>query len=275
MSQVVNEQAFLVSNECVGPNLYLAILESPVIASTVLPGQFVHLQVPGMNEHILRRPFSVYSCDSEQGTIDILYQVVGYGSKRMTTLSPDNVGDRRIELMGPIGNTWKAYDEAALGKPGTCLLVGGGVGAAPLFMLARKLIEAGCTPDVVIGAQTESALVTRSRYEELLGCEPFCATDDGTYGRAGFCTYLVQERLDGGYSKDGSNYDGVAVCGPPPLMKIVAGMAHDAGVFCEVSLERLMACGIGACLSCVAETSSGKKRVCKDGPIFDASEVIW
>ena len=127
----------------------------------------------------------------------------------------------------------------------------------------------------MLGAQTRDALVARGRYGDLLGCEPCCATDDGSYGRAGFCTSLVEERIaQGGIAKPGL-YDYVAVCGPEPLMKIVAGMAHGAGVPCEVSMEKRMACGIGACLSCVVDTTSGKKRSCVDGPIFDAEEVVW
>ena len=148
------------------------------------------------------------------------------------------------------------------------------MGAAPLFMLCEQLVGAGVRTDVVLGAQTEAALTCRARYEALLDAPPRCATDDGSFGREGFCTSLVDEALAEA-AEAGEPYCYLAVCGPEPLMKIVAGMAAEAGVPCEVSLEKRMACGVGACLSCVVDTVDGKKRACVDGPVFDARKVVW
>ena len=261
---LVNETARILSNEFAGPRLYLMTLEAPQIAASIEPGQFVHMKVPRMEAHILRRPFSVYARDVDAGTIDVLYQVVGFGTDRMTRLA----AGEECELIGPVGATWNPPAE------GRCLLVGGGVGAAPLFMLCERIAASEASVDVVLGAQTKDALVCRERYAALLGGKPRCATDDGTYGRAGFCTSLVEEALATA-AAEGSPYDYVAVCGPEPLMKIVAGLAADAGVRCEVSMEKRMACGIGACLSCVVDTVDGKKRACVDGPVFDARKVVW
>ena len=312
---LVNERALILANECVGPRLHLMTLEAPHVASAIEPGQFVHMKVPGMEAHVLRRPFSVYARDAEAGTIDILYQTVGFGSNLMATLParlhaeaacasagagtsegvlsgsraqdtsqsvlraaafedvfPDSFA---AELIGPVGRGWRPAADVR-----HALLVGGGVGAAPLFMLCKRLVCAGVQVDVVLGAQTASALACRERYAELLGssaacaCEPMCATDDGSFGRKGFCTSLVEEALERAAAK-GNPYDYVAVCGPEPLMRIVVDLASAAGAVCEVSLERRMACGIGACLSCVVDTTSGKKRACVDGPVFDAREVRW
>lgn len=263
MTQLVNERACIRSNEQVGPRLHVIALHSPKIAETIQPGQFVHMKVPGRDEHVLRRPFSVYARSAQEGTIEVLYQEVGSLTEYLPSLQ-----EGFIETIGPIGNTWDASCERAL-------LVGGGVGAAPLFLLAEKLKQTGVPFDVVLGAQTKDALVARERYADLLGCEPCCATDDGSYGRSGFCTSLVQERLAEGCQADGKPYDYLAVCGPEPLMKIVAGMGAEAGVRTQVSLERRMACGIGACLSCVVDTVNGKRRSCVDGPIFNAEEVVW
>ena len=127
---------------------------------------------------------------------------------------------------------------------------------------------------MVLGAQTEAALTCRGRYEALLDEPPRCATDDGSFGREGFCTSLVAEALAEA-AEAGEPYDYLAVCGPEPLMKIVAGMAAEAGVPCEVSMEKRMACGVGACLSCVVDTVGGKQRACVDGPVFDARKVVW
>lgn len=263
---LVNEQARILANECVGPNLHLMRLVSPSIASSIAPGQFVHMKIPGMESHILRRPFSVYARQMDDGTLDILYQVVGFGSECMASLAPDDEG---VELIGPVGRAWQPPADT-----GRALLVGGGVGAAPLFMLAEQLRSVGVDTDVVLGAQTEDALACRVRYEDILAAPPRCATDDGSFGRAGFCTSLVTEAFADAKTA-GISYGYVAACGPEPLMKAVSGMAAAAGVPCEVSLERRMACGVGACLSCIVDTVDGKKRACVDGPIFDAREVVW
>ena len=224
------------------------------------------MKIPGMDDHVLRRPFSVYARDAEAGVLEILYQVVGFGSARMTELA---AGAEGVELIGPVGRAWQPPAEAK-----RALLVGGGVGAAPLFMLCEALVKNGVRTDVVLGAQTETALACRGRYEALLAEPPRCATDDGSFGREGFCTSLVQEAIEEA-ARAGEPYGYVAVCGPEPLMKIVAGMADDADIFCELSMERRMACGIGACLSCVVDTVEGKKRACVDGPVFKAQEVVW
>ncbi|WP_165044221.1 dihydroorotate dehydrogenase electron transfer subunit [Adlercreutzia sp. ZJ138] len=262
---LVNECARVVSNEQLAAKLYLMRVESSEIARSILPGQFVHMKIAGMDDHILRRPFSVYARNAEEGTFDVLYQVVGTGSARMT----DMATGANCEFIGPIGTPWQP-------PTGThrALVVGGGVGAAPVFMLCEHLLASDVDLTVVLGAATRDALVCKDRYEALLGHEPRCATDDGTYGRAGFCTSLVEEALEEANAA-GQPYDYVAVCGPEPLMRIVARMAADANVHCQVSMERRMACGVGACLSCVVETVDGRRRSCVDGPVFDARKVVW
>ncbi len=271
MPGLVNEKARIVSNDQVGPRLHVMVLEAPVLAKSIMPGQFVHMKVPGAPDHILRRPFSIYARDVQACTVDVLYQEVG----TLTRFMPSLACGQEAELIGPIGNQWSAPARFADSACTHALLVGGGVGAAPLFMLAESLRALGCPTDVVLGAQTKDAIIARERYESLLGFEPFCATDDGTYGRAGFCTSLVEERLAQGCAYDGAPYDYLAVCGPEPLMRIVAGYGAQAGVYTEVSMEKRMACGIGACLSCVVDTVDGKRRSCVDGPIFDAAKVVW
>lgn len=262
---LVNECARVVSNEQLAAKLYLMRVESPVIARSILPGQFVHMKIAGMDDHILRRPFSVYARNAEAGTFDVLYQVVGTGSARMTAMA----AGAACEFIGPVGTPWQPPANVR-----RALVVGGGVGAAPVFMLCEQLLDAGVSLDVVLGAATRDALVCKDRYEALLGREPRCATDDGTYGRAGFCTSLVEEALSQANAA-GASYDYVAVCGPEPLMRIVAQLAEAAGVPCQVSMERRMACGVGACLSCVVETVDGRRRSCVDGPVFDARKVVW
>ena len=192
---MVDITAPVLDNHQVGPRLHLMTLSAPEIASSIKPGQFVHMQIPGMEGHILRRPFSVYATNVSEGTIEILYQVVGFGSERMTKLAPgDEVAPK---LIGPVGHGWAAPEKCE-----RALLVGGGVGAAPLYLLFEQLVAAGVDVTVVLGAQTEAALVCRERYARVLsiaGCcaenAPLCATDDGTFGRAGFCTSLVDDAV--------------------------------------------------------------------------------
>ena len=258
----VDEVCTLVDNRQLAGSLWDMKIQAPRIARAILPGQFVHMKIPGMDGRILRRPFSVYAVDGQNGTLSILYQVVGTGSGHMTTLVPGHVG--AFSVLGPMGNPWWLPAGAK-----RVLFVLGGVGAAPLAMFGRQLVNAGVQLDVCMGAQTEDALVMRAYYEEAIGVAPVCATDDGSYGHAGFVTEpaaaLLRENA----------YDLVCCCGPEPLMRIVAGLASDADVPCEVSLEKRMACGIGACLSCVVDTVDGRKRSCVDGPVFDARKVVW
>lgn len=260
-----NECAPLLTNEEAGCNIWLMTVKAPLIAATAQPGQFVHVRIPGMEAHLLRRPLGVYAADAEAGTVDMMYQVLGFGTDHMTTLAP---GDA-VELIGPVGRGWQPPEGCE-----RALVVAGGVGSAPLYPLVEELVARGVEVTSILGASTMEALVARERYGEALGCEPACSTDDGTFGRAGFCTPLVEEALAEAAAA-GAPYDYVACCGPEPLMRLVAAMAEDAGVFCEVSMERRMACGVGACLSCVVDTVDGKRRACVDGPVFPSTEVVW
>lgn len=244
--------------------LFVMTLRSPRLAEQVLPGQFVHMEVPTLQSSILRRPFSVYDADVEGGTVDVLYQVVGAGTADMAAWGPGYV----TRAIGPVGTPWQPPSDAR-----RALLVGGGVGAAPLFLLCRQLLGQGVEVAVVLGAATEASLVCRQRYNDLCGCEPACSTDDGTYGTRGFATLLVEQEL--AKALEGAPFDYAAICGPEPLMRAGAAMTLAAGVPTQVSMERRMACGIGACLSCVVETTGGRRRACVDGPVFDASEVVW
>lgn len=258
--KVMDREGLVVSNQALTSRLYEMVVSVDDIPGQVRGGQFVHVQIPGMEGHMLRRPFSVYYVDTQASTLGILYQVVGFGSKRFAELKPGE----KVQVMGPIGHGWSAPSGVK-----NALLTVGGVGAAPLFMHAAELVAAGVNVDVVMGAQTKEALVAKQRYHDLLGCEPFIATDDGSYGHAGFVTDVVINRLAN------NQYDYAACCGPAPMMRIVSEKTLAAKVPSFVSLEQHMACGIGACLGCIVSTTEGNRRSCVDGPVFDASKVVW
>jgi dihydroorotate dehydrogenase electron transfer subunit len=233
-------------------------LAAPGIAAAVRPGQFVHVALPEFEAHVLRRPFSVYAADPAAGTIDLVYQVVGEGTRRLS-----RAAEGRLSVLGPLGRGFDVPEGAS-----RLLLVGGGLGAAPLHLLAGVL--AGDGIDIVLGAQTATALIGLPDFTALLGPgHVHVTTDDGSAGVQGFTTVLA-ERLLAAHP-----YDYVATCGPQPMQKAIARLAAAAGVTCDVSLERRMACGVGVCLSCVVDVTGGRARACVEGPVFRAAEVVW
>lgn len=260
--RVLERSGVIVANELLTDTLALLYIEIPDIVRTIKPGQFVHLAVSGLDTHMLRRPFSVMNIDVERGVLGILYQSVGSVSRYMRTL----VQGDKVNLLGPIGKSWNETFDCL---PSHALLIGGGVGAAPLFMLAEFFVKHNVSFDTVLGAKDRQGLVCLPYYTNLLASEPLCTTDDGSYGIAGFTTQAVEKLLAA------NTYDYIACCGPEPMMRAISSLTFAQGILTFVSLERRMACGVGACLSCVVDTASGKRRACIDGPIFDAAEVIW
>ena len=252
MAHILDKTGVVISNRQLSDRLWIIDIKVDALGADLMPGQFVHMLIPGMEGHILRRPFSVFYVSEDGSVITILYQVVGFGSKHLTTVE----AGMAVSLMGPIGHGWNAPE-------------GVSVGAAPLFLHAQELVASGVDVEVVMGAQSDKALVCEPKYSELLGHEPHLATDDGSRGHAGFVTDVVAGRIAE------KQFDYVACCGPEPMMRIVSELTLNAGIPTYVSLEKRMACGIGACLSCIVETKQGRKRSCVDGPVFDASEVIW
>lgn len=252
------ERVTVLANERLAEGVGLITLEAPRCAASVQPGQFVHLRVTDGTDILLRRPFSVHQARGE--CIEILYQVLGAGTLR---LAEKSAGDASMDLVGPLGHGWEVPEGAA-----HALIVTGGLGAAPLGMLADSLAERGVATVVAMGAPTRTRLVARELYERV-SRRVEVATDDGSEGERGFVTAISARLLAE------ERFDVVYCCGPEAMQRIVASQAAEHGVACQVSLERLMACGIGACLSCVVTTRDGLKRACVDGPVFDAEEVAW
>ncbi len=251
------ERVEVLANDRVGAGVGLLALRAPRVAAAVAPGQFVHLRIATGSDFLLRRPFSVHRAHGE--TIEILYQVLGRGTRELADRARGDV----MDAIGPLGRGWDVPESA-----GHVLLVAGGLGAAPLGMLAERLAARGVAVSVAQGAPCAERLVARELFESVAR-RVEVATDDGSAGEPGFVT-LVSRRL-----LETERPDLVCVCGPEPMARAVAAQAAEAGVTCRVSLERLMACGIGACLSCVVTTTGGRKRACVDGPVFDAGEVCW
>jgi len=257
LGKPIVEPVTVVRNERLAEGVGLLELESPRIARAARPGQFVHLRVAAGIDPLLRRPFSIHRVSGAH--TEILYQVLGKGTRLMSEWEAGESTD----AIGPLGTGWHVPDRVE-----HALLVAGGVGAAPLGMLAEDLADRGVAVTVALGAPTSERLVARDTFESVARRVEI-ATDDGSEGRTGYVTALTEALLAS------SAYDVTYACGPEVMARVVAAQCASAGVACQVSLERLMACGVGACLSCVVSTRSGLKRACADGPVFDAEEVLW
>ena len=231
------------SNEQIAKNVYRMQLSGDTTG--ILPGQFVNIRVQGQ---FLRRPISV--CNIADGILIIIYKVVGVGTEAMSHLP---VGTQ-LDVLTVLGN---GYD---LSKAGDApLLVGGGVGVPPMYMLARQLREMGKTVRVILGFNTQDEVFYEEEFRAL-GCDVTVTTVDGSHGVKGFVT----NALDG---KQSYYY----TCGPLPMIK---ALLQAAGTNGEVSMEERMGCGFGACMGCTIQTTQGPKRVCKEGPVFAASELL-
>lgn len=251
------ERVTVLGNDRVAEGVGLLVLDAPRIARAVAPGQFIHLRIAAGADFILRRPFSVHRVEGDR--LEILYQVLGRGTRALSLAAPGEV----MDAIGPLGHGWEVADTVS-----HALLVAGGLGAAPLGMLAETLAARGVAVTVAQGAPTAERLVARGLFERV-SRRVEVATDDGSAGVRGFVTSLVEGLI----ASDAP--DIVCVCGPEVMSRIVCAQADAAGVACLVSLERLMACGIGACLSCVVTTTTGQRRACVDGPVFDAADIVW
>ena len=221
-----------------------------------LPGQFAELRVDDTQGLILRRPISIHGFDAEKNEIAFLIQVVGEGTKRLAAVKE---GDK-VNVLLPLGNGFGIDGD----KSKKLLLVGGGVGSAPLYYLGQELKREGYDFTFLIGARKKEDLYRREEFEAVGRVE--YTTEDGSLGEKGFVT---------NHSVLAEKFDKIYTCGPKPMMMAVAGYAKEKNISCEVSLENKMACGLGACLCCVEDTTSGNRCVCTDGPVFSIDELKW
>lgn len=227
-------------------NVYKMVLKGDV-SEVTRPGQFINIKLDGF---YLRRPISV--CDKVDDTLTIIYKVVGEGTEYMATLKEG----AELDVLIGLGN---GFDVNASGD--TALLLGGGVGVPPLYMLCKKLIEAGKKVTVCLGFNTADEVFYESEFKAL-GALVRVATVDGSYGTKGFVTNLFED----------VDYSYYYTCGPEPMLKAVFNTCTSDG---ELSFEERMGCGFGACMCCSCKTVTGYKRICKEGPVMKKEEIIW
>lgn len=236
----------VISNEKIAKNTYKMILSGNTDSGR--PGQFVNIKIDGF---FLRRPISV--CDIEENTLTLIYKTVGAGTDK---LSKTEKGEK-LNILAFLGN---GYD---LSKSGEApLLIGGGVGVPPLFLLAKKLVKEGKTPTAILGFNSADEIFLKDEFEAI-GVKTFIATADGSVGTRGFVTDVM---------KNTDIYTYFYTCGPEPMLRAVYGESKTDG---EFSFEERMGCGFGACVGCTCKTKYGNKRICRDGPVLSKEEIIW
>lgn len=242
-------------NEAINANVKRMVIEAPQIAKLAQPGQFVHVKKTD-SVNFLRRPFSIADADNENGTITLIYRIVGKGTAEYAKMS---VGEE-FSILGPIGNGFEL-------KSGRPLLIGGGVGIAPLIYLSRKLKNE--KPILLIGGKNKDE-VFWEKYLQEFADKIYITTDDGSVGFKGFTIQLLPQILAE------NKIEHIYTCGPNIMMEGVAKLAHEKNIDCQVSLEKRMACGIGVCLGCTFEGRLTQKRrkVCTEGPVFPSKEVF-
>lgn len=233
-------------NTALTSNVYKMVLcgdTSDITAS----GQFVNIKLDGF---FLRRPISV--CDCEDGLLTILYKVVGSGTEVMAKM---HIGEK-LDVLTGLGN---GYDLEKSGD--TPLLLGGGVGVPPMYMLAKKLIEQGKKVSVILGFNKKDEIFYEEEFKAL-GADVTVCTADGSYGIKGFVTDAMKDM----------NYSYFYTCGPEPMLKAIYSVSETSGQF---SFEERMGCGFGACMGCSCKTVTGYKRICKEGPVLEKEEILW
>lgn len=246
----------IIENDRLSPNYsVLKIKPKQADMPDIVPGQFVEIEIPNSKSTFLRRPISVNFVDYEKNILWLLVRKAGNG----TSLLLDMRNGESLNLLLPLGNGFSIY-------PGEdMLLIGGGVGVAPLLYLGRIAKEKGANVKFLLGARSKNDLLELEEFMEI--GEVYVSTESGDYGEKGFVTQ--NSILD----KIGSCY--ISCCGPMPMMKAVAQIAKQKHLDCEVSLENTMACGLGACLCCVEDTVDGNVCVCKEGPVFNIKRLKW
>ncbi len=238
-------------------DIYSIEITCPEIAEIAQPGQFVHILPAGFT---LRRPISICDINREKGTLRIVFIVKGDGTKEIAKL---NEGDL-IDMLAPLGHGFTVNDSFK-----KVVLIGGGIGTPPMLPLAKYYGEKAV---VISGFRSAEAVILQNDFKQT-GAETILCTDDGSMGIKGFVTEPLKELLEKG------GIDAVYTCGPTPMLKNIAVIANEKNVYCEVSLEERMGCGIGACLVCACKTKKDGEEhfahVCKNGPVFNSKEVIW
>lgn len=254
-----HEICTVLTREACGTGLFSLTLRAPEIAAKAQPGQFVHIACGDAN--LLRRPISI--CDVQGDTLRIVFGVKGEGTAWLSRRTPAHT----LDVLGPIGH---GFNSAKLGpRP---VMIGGGIGVPPMLLACKAAKASGAQPTAILGFRSKDVVMLTEDFRAV--CKTHVCTDDGSAGFHGFVSDVLAQHI--------GEFTGIGACGPKPMLKALAALAEKAGLPCEVSMEERMGCGIGACLVCACalkkqggEADEHYGHVCKDGPVFDAKEVVW
>jgi dihydroorotate dehydrogenase electron transfer subunit len=246
----------VIRNRRISEDYFVLELLCPVNLPEIFPGQFVQVLVENSAQTYLRRPISIYDVCHADNSLSLLIKACGNGTRKLYQLEENQL----LNLIYPLGNSFGMIENSKV------LLIGGGVGIAPMLLLAKQLKDKGNIVDVLIGGRTSADILEPRLYEPYANV--YVTTDDGSLGEKGMVTQhsIFRNGLE--------KYARIHACGPDPMMKAVSVLASRLNIPCEVSLENLMACGIGACLCCIVETTSGNLTSCVDGPVFDTRKLV-
>ena len=245
-------------NAALNATNFLIRFKSEIPLPKVKPGQFINIEIRDARDIFLRRPFSIYEIDYLQNTISIIVKILGRGSKKLTEIKEGE----SLSIIFPLGKGFSIpYDDEKI------LLIGGGSGVAPMLFLAKECGLEKQNVNILIGAKTSTDHINADKYNQYGNL--YYATEDGSLGEKGFVT---QHTI---FNNNIKSYNRIYACGPDAMMKAIAKVAREENVFCEVSLENLMACGFGVCLCCIEPTVKGNLCVCTEGPVFNINDLKW
>ncbi len=279
---IYQTKAKILSNIALSLGHYKIVLEVPEIAKTIVPGQFLEIKCSDTLDPFLRRPLSVHGIDAQRGIVEILFKIAGKGTDMLSRKGRRD----SLDIIGPLGSGFKINENL-----NSYCLVAGGMGVAPLTPLAEKLAQLKNKKlYAILGAKNKELILLEDEFKQL-GFQVEVVTDDGSYGQEGLATevlnkFIPQKDLRIASSNKKKELTKVTIgaykpldiiyaCGPKAMLKGAAKIAQVNEIPLQVCLEEYMACGIGVCLGCAVKTKSGYKMVCKDGPVFDAAEIIW
>lgn len=243
-------------NSEVMPKVHLIQVEAPDITTEAKPGQFLMVRCGQGHELILRRPFSIHQADTGTGQLSFLFAIVGKGTAWLSQLEENE----KVDLLGPLGKGFSLYPEAR-----NLLLIAGGIGIAPLIFLTTQALIQGKSVTLLLGAPTANQLYPEHLLPEGIRC--LVTTEDGSAGKKGLVTKLLPEFTDWCHQ--------ICACGPIAMYRKIKAQKELQKKSVQISLEVTMGCGIGACYGCSLKTKHGLKQVCRDGPIFKLSEILW
>ncbi len=253
----------VVSQEKIADGLYRMVIKSPVdlSQSAYMPGQFLHFRVSDSIDFMLRRPISLCLADEANNLVTVVYRAQGEGTKRLARLT---AGDT-VDVIGPLGKGFPLHEESS-----ATLVIGGGIGVPPLLELAKKLRAKGTRVVAILGFQKASQAILIEEFKAL--AEVFIVTDDGSMGKKGLVTDLLDASMTDGISR-------YYACGPTPMLRAVKETLEPSGILGYLSLEERMGCGIGLCAGCVHKIQDNDGvhyvKTCKEGPVFAAEEVVF